>query len=433
MYKQILSIAYFLVLEDNNPLSRFPKWSKLHTHPHGETITSQRSSDLFAEINEGARMKFFRFQAKRRAENEYWAYDTTSISSYSELLRQVSFGKNKDHEKLPQINLALLYGQTSRIPFYYRKLAGKISDVSTIKQLLRDMDFMNCKKIKLVMDRGFYREQNINDLLTERLKFLIGVKLSLKYVRKELDAYRETIREWTNFMPEKEAYGLTIPIWWKHTQVRPYKKDEVIERRRMYLHLYFDPIKALEDERAFTKLISRLFIELETGNRENANEELYAKYFDIKTTPIRGQKIIPKEQAIAAAKKDFGYFALLSNTRLTPEFALDTYRNKDVAEKAFDNVKDRLDMRRLNVSSDLSLDGKLFVMFVALILISFIHNAMKQAKLYAKYTMQELLDELEMIERFERQGYKPQLGEITVKQRDLYIALNLPLPKSSLC
>ena len=34
-YRQILSIAYYLILEDKNPLSRFPHWAGLHRHPHG--------------------------------------------------------------------------------------------------------------------------------------------------------------------------------------------------------------------------------------------------------------------------------------------------------------------------------------------------------------------------------------------------------------
>lgn len=29
-YKQILSIAYYLILEDENPLYRFSKWAKLY-------------------------------------------------------------------------------------------------------------------------------------------------------------------------------------------------------------------------------------------------------------------------------------------------------------------------------------------------------------------------------------------------------------------
>ena len=112
-YKQILSIAYYLILEDQNPLFRFRKWAKLHRHPYGQDIPSQRSSEIFQSITEEAKMHFFRLQGKRRAEKEYWAYDSTSISSYSETMKQVRYGKNKDGENLPQINLALLFGEDS--------------------------------------------------------------------------------------------------------------------------------------------------------------------------------------------------------------------------------------------------------------------------------------------------------------------------------
>ena len=235
IYKQILSVAYYLILEDKNPLCRFPKWGRLHMHPYGQTITSQQSSDLFAAITESQRMHFFRLQGKRRLEKEYCAFDTTSISSYSEKLSQVRYGKNKDGDSLPQINLALLYGETSSLPFFYKKLSGNISDVSTIKRLLNDMEFLECKKIKLVMDRGFYSESNINALFTEHLKFLIGAKLSLKFVGSEVDKVRDTIRSWENFLPDAEAYGVTVPIQWKYKRKRLYKKDEIQEERRMYI------------------------------------------------------------------------------------------------------------------------------------------------------------------------------------------------------
>jgi transposase len=45
------------------------------------------------------------------------------------------------------------------LPFYYRKLAGNISDVKTIKKLLADMNTMGYKKIKVVLDRGFLQRR----------------------------------------------------------------------------------------------------------------------------------------------------------------------------------------------------------------------------------------------------------------------------------
>jgi len=47
--------------------------------------------------------------------------------------------------------------------------------------------------------------------------------------------------------------------------------------------------------------------------------------------------------------------------------ALGLYRTRDLVEKAFGNIKDRLNLRRALVSSEAGLDDKLFVMFVILV------------------------------------------------------------------
>lgn len=65
------------------------------------------------------------------------------------------YGVNKEDDHLPQINLALLFGEEFNLPFYYRKLPGNITDVTMVKNLIADMSFLEYKKIKLVMDRGF--------------------------------------------------------------------------------------------------------------------------------------------------------------------------------------------------------------------------------------------------------------------------------------
>jgi len=73
-----------------------------------------------------------------------------------------------------------------------------------------------------------------------------------------------------------------------------------------------------------------------------------------------------------------GYFAWLSNEVKDPFEALSLYRSKDIVEKAFGNRKERLNFRRLPISSELSLNGKLFVEFIALIYLSYV----KQKHLY---------------------------------------------------
>jgi len=419
-YKQILSTAYYLILEDKSPLSRFPKWAALHKHPFGKDISSQRSSELFASISEDDRYRFFKLQGRRRVENEYWAYDTTSISSYSKCLKQVRYGVNKEDDHLPQINLALLFGEKSNLPFYYRKLPGNITDVTTVKNLIADMDFLGYKKIKLVMDRGFYSENNINALYQNHLKFLIATKLSLKFVQNQLNPVRESLRSWTNYSPKYELYACTQMIDWSYSQIRPYKGDMLKSERRMYMHLYFNPEKAMEDEKEFNTRICTLQTEIESNRRNPENEKLYAKFFDIARTPKRGVKVIAKQDAMDEAKLNYGYFALLSNEIKDPIEALEIYRNKDLVEKGFGNLKERLNLRRLSVSSDASLDGKLFVEFIALIFLSYLKKQMQDHDLFKKYTMQELLDEFDIIECFEQQGSEIRIGELTKRQIELY-------------
>ncbi|MDV2887429.1 transposase, partial [Alkalihalophilus pseudofirmus] len=128
------------------------------------------------------------------------------------------------------------------------------------------------------------------------------------------------------------------------------------------------------------------------------------------------------------ATGNYGYFALLSNEVKDPFEALSVYRSKDVVEKAFGNLKERLNFRRMQVSSELSLNGKLFVEFIALIYLSYVKKKMQDADLFEKWTLQGLLDELDTIERFEAPGHGRILGEVTKKQIEIYQALGVEPP-----
>lgn len=202
------------------------------------------------------------------------------------------------------------------------------------------------------------------------------------------------------------------------------------EERRAYLHLYFNKAKETEDAYKLNRLLTQLKTELESGKRDPAHEKSYAKYFEVTSTPKRGTVVKPKQEVIDAAASNYGYFALLSNEIKDPIEALAVYRNKDLIEKAFGNLKERLNFRRMEVSSERSLDGKLFVEFVALIFLSYIKKMMQDKKLFQRYTMQGLLDELDVIECYERPGQDLRFGEITKRQLELYEALGVSSPAS---
>ncbi|MEA3433542.1 MAG: IS1634 family transposase [Campylobacterota bacterium] len=424
-YRQILSMAYYLILEDRSPMSRFTKWARTHEHPYNKEIPSQRSSEIFASISEDAKQRFFSLQSARRLEEEYLAYDTTSISSYSQSIKQVKYGVNKDHDPLAQINLALLLGQSSRLPVSYRKLPGNISDVKTIKKLISDLEYLDIKKVKLVLDRGFYSRENVNALYHHHYKFLLATKISSKLVKPHLESVYNTMVTRSNYSVVHALYSQSFTTEWDYAYTKPRTGEVVKEKRRIYLHIYYNDQRATDEKMRFNKQLDQLEEELLTHKRNPKHEKLYSKYFTVHETPVRGIQVQANEEAIRDKEKNFGYFTLISNSIKESIEAIDVYRSKDLIEKAYDDLKNRLSMRRTSVSSEESLDGKLFVQFVALIYVSYIKQKMDTTGLFKKYTLQGVLDELDIIERFTQPGKVSMVGEVTKKQMELYRVLGV--------
>ena len=428
IHRELQSLAYYLALEPCSPMYRFSRWAKTHGHPCEKDIASQRCSELLPLITEEAKMNFLRRLSKRRAESEYLFYDSTSIGSYSEQLKQVKYGHSKDGNGLAQINLAMMFGQQSGLPVYYRKLPGNITDVTTLENLLAGMSHLAMKKVCLVMDRGFYSEKNINAMFKGHHKFIIGAKISLKFVQKQLEVLRGDFERRENYNPATGLFIMSRMVEWNYSESRPRSRQSVEEKRRMYMHIYYNDQIATNDKLRFHKLLDSLEEEITTGKRIEAREELYRKYYAIAETPVRGVRIEPKQEVIDAARKNFGFFVLLSNRVKDPVEALHSYRNKDMIEKAFSDLKGRLGMRRPYVSSEENLEGKLFIQFLALIYLSYVKRAMDNHRLFREYTMQELFDELDVVEKFHQPKRSAYYGEITDKQIKLYAALGFEPP-----
>ena len=69
----------------------------------------------------------------------------------------------------------------------------------------------------------------------------------------------------------------------------------------------------------------------------------------------------------------------------------------------------------------------MFVEFVALIYLSYLKKKRQNAKLFDKWTLHGLLDELDVIELFEAPENGRVLGEITDKQKDLFQMLGVSI------
>lgn len=84
------------------------------------------------------------------------------------------------------------------------------------------------------------------------------------------------------------------------------------------------------------------------------------------------------------------------------------------------------------VSSETSLSGKLFVEFVALIYLSYIKKQMQDNNLFKNYTLQQVLDKLDVIECFENPGDKLR-GRRNAVQAEPAVSESRCQPANTLC
>ena len=421
-HAQILTMAYYLAAH-GGPLSQCASWTKTHEHPSGTPLEGQRISEILGKISTGGKQAFMSAWMERILEDEFLCYDITSISSYSELNEYIRFGHNRDRERLPQLNLAMLFGQKSRIPVYYHRIPGNITDVQTVHNLLETFTRLEVKNLHYVLDRGFYSKKNVDELLERRDHFTLSVPLHNRWVREAIDEIFDTVQGPEGYrMVDDEALYI-------HSRLYPWGE----KRRRCYLHLYYNDLIRSEAVNRFNHQLLDCKEELESGKPKAEHQDIYDEFFVITATPVRGKKVSYNTEAVNQHINRYAGFQVLLTTRFKePLEALQVYRDKDVVENCFDDLKNVLDMKRLRMHSIETVDGRLFVQFIALILMSELRRTMRETKLIELYTVRELLLEMDPLTKIRYEGkYGQILTEVTKPQREILALLKIELPSSA--
>ena len=345
IYEEILSLAFFIA-QKGLALSHCDIWSISHMHPFEKPIQSQRVSELLLQITENERQHFLSLWLKRLSETELLCYDITSISSYARANEYIRWGYNRDKEKMPQINLAMLFGQQSTLPAYYRRMPGNITDVRTLENTIDTLDFLGKVKLHFVLDQGFYSEANVDALFDKRYHFALMVPTGRVWVRDIIDQYYETVTSPEHFRQTGEnevLYMIPHLCQWGE--------------RRCYAHLYYNATRAAEDIDKLNRRLVRCKEELEAEDPQASNKELYERFFIVKRTPKRGLAVKYNDAEIQKYRKRYaGFFCILTNVKTDSGELLEVYRRKDVVENCFDDLKNSLDMKRLQIHSSSTMD-----------------------------------------------------------------------------
>ena len=406
-YNKIMSIAMYMLCE-SNVLLYCDDWC-YETFTHLESpITSQSSSRLFESISYENKMNFFQNWSKLRNVKEYIAYDVTSFSSYSEGNEDLEWGYNRDKEKLPQVNLGMYFGETSRLPIYYCVYPGSILDKTHLQYMMQDNEILGMEKVKFVMDKGFYNLSNVKFMEKKGYQFILCVSNRLIASRKFLEKYKTILTGSKYYSKKHNIYAIS-----ENTD-----KYGVISK----LHIFYDPVKAMLEENELYQRINIIENRLLQSKKVPAKTHLkqYEKYFDITVKDNDIVNYAYNYEKIDNEKAYNGFFLLLStDMEKNSDEILEIYRWKDLVEKSFDNLKNSMDMKRIRCHNKSTTEGKIFVAFIGLIIKSHMENKLSKYMNGNNSTIEKVLRELKKIKVVTMQNGKRLMNPLTKKQKDI--------------
>jgi len=424
-WEKILTCVFFEISE-GKPLYLCNAWLDNTCNTFLETISSQRISELLKQIGEDVnnRIKFLSAWAKERKDNKFIIFDITSISSYSKLIESVEWGYNREGENLPQINLGIIFGEPSSLPVSYNTYQGSIKDVSTIKNILTFIKYLGLKNVIFVLDKGYYSEYNLKEIMQNGMKFIIPLPFTTNLSKELIKNHGEDILLHTNAFQFRNSILFRV-------------KDRVtIGSKVLNAYIYFDEELKVKETQVFLKKVIDIEMKIKEicikgeKNLEKYLSETYKGWKKIFTINKVKNKLEVKRN-----KKGFeeifemmGKMILLTNTETETEKALMIYRRKDKIEKCFDNMKNELNTKRLRVHSQKTFEGRLFLTFNELIIYSWISKVMEEKKLYKDYTIEEMMYELKKIKMIELENGKKIITEISKKGRTLFKNFGIELP-----
>jgi transposase len=198
----------------------------------------------------------------------------------------------------------------------------------------------------------------------------------------------------------------------------------------LYAHLLYNPERELKERNELYAHAAWLKEKIEAGKKLPAYREDIEKYVSILIENSKNGKprVTIRQDVIDEELATSGWVILIGNGDISTQKAHDIYRKKDVVEKGFLKYKNSLGLNRLRLHEGERMKNKLFVAFVALILLSHIHKVMKEKDLYRQMTMDQLFLILSKLKIVAIDGHNI-LRPITKEQAELFSRFSIPLPR----
>ncbi len=392
--QKIISLARYLLATNGQSLPGIQSWQYNHPLPYEDGISEDVYHNLFVQIgwDESLQQKFFCKRCESLPAGDALAYDSSTMSVYSENQIEARYGFNKAHDGLKTIKLLTLYSIESRQPIAFTKQPGNLPDVVSITNAVKQLSALGVNTTEIITDNGYYSERNFSELLLAGFDFITPAKTSIRWIKPEIDKQMKALDDFKSLCPyDHTTHGVSVMLMHTFEKNRKYanhksgagKGDVETFTRRVYVNIYFNLSRQNADKTAFENDLFELKVLLESGTPIDelspAAQEKVRKYFIIKK---RGNKITvaANNKAIQEANKYHGYFVLVSNKEKDPFECLRKYRRRETIESFFEAGKQHADGTRARVWNADTLRGRMFVQFVSLCYYEYFSEEIRKLK-----------------------------------------------------
>ncbi|MCR5813286.1 MAG: transposase [Desulfovibrio sp.] len=406
----ILTLAIFPYLTQKN-FDRCAKWQEYTKTPSLNSLTPSFITSFTQHIKDRHRIEFIKLRIERQPKDSYVSCDTTTHLAWGDYLAESHWWNNQDNNELKDTIEAVVYSLTTHEPVYYRTFPGNVLDLRTIRTIKTDLLDVDIKNTTFIFDKDYESFDNFSELFNNKIPFIMCSQIQQEPVCK----FIEQINYDADGMPANMVFDEESKLYCKKFKIEnQYFVDASGESRIVddfYCNIYLNMVeRVLEIQKLKTvikeekSLINNV---LSKGGKEAVGElNKNLKYHKIllkkgseckKVINCSDVEIIEKINTIKKNKTLAGFFSsVIYNNDCTAVESLKIYKARDEQERYFEQMKSQMDFHTQEGSSEDGKIGRLFILFIGLLLSSAVRstwkNSIKLRKLYR--SSYDLIDEM---------------------------------------
>lgn len=420
-----LDLSVYTIISENNAGQYYPDYA--FNHPlftdKMRLYSDSKVSDFIGAIKKSQSVEFLnKWNANRdHREKIYISYDSTNKNCQAGDVDFVEIGHAKDEQHKPVLNYSIAYDRNNREPLFYEMYPGSIVDVSQLQYMLEKTEGYGYRRVGFILDRGYFSKENIRYMDKCGYDFVIMMKGMKKYASELIKKYKGTFEESrSHSIRDYKVSGTTV-------KGKLFPSDE----KDRYIHIYYNERKRTAEREQLEEKIDRIaaFLENRQGKTNYECPSAFCYYFD----PIYHTQGDEKTFMFARERQDVidseiklcGYFIIITSEKMSAEEALDLYKSRDGSEKLFRGDKSYLGNRSFRVHGNESVNNKIFIEFVALIIrnkfYTYLKEQMRKSEKKENFmTVPAALKELEKIEMIRQTDGNYRLDHaVTATQKEI--------------